>query len=260
MRFHSAHIVTWCISLLALCSGNALGQGSAGSAGKLEPRYLIDIPTAGMLAKGSFALDVDFYQEGGVLLGLTAGFLDRFSLGVSYGGSRLLGGGSPVMNDLPGVQLKVRVFEESIAFPAIVLGFDSQGKDGYVRSLNRYVIKSPGLYAAFSKNYALLGFFSIHGGINYSLERADGDRDFNLFAGVEKTVGSVISLVAEYSLAMNDNSGEATGKGRGYLNAGLRWAVGSGLTLSVYFKDLTQNGGSWEVANRTVRIEYVTTF
>ena len=156
--------------------------------------------------------------------------------------------------------MKVRLIEENLAFPAIVLGFDSQGKDGYIRSLNRYVIKSPGLYAAFSKNYALLGFLSIHGGINYSLERADGDRDFNVFAGAEKTLGSVISLVAEYNLAMNDNNGEAIGNGGGYLNAGLRWAIGSGLTLSVYFKDLVHNGGSWEVANRTVRIEYVSAF
>lgn len=246
--------------LIGVCSFDLFAQGSAGSEGKLEPRYLIDIPTAGMPGKGSFALDIDFYQEGGLLMGITVGILDRFCLGVSYGGSQLLGDESPVMNEAPGVQAKVRLFEESVGVPAIVLGFDSQGKDGYLQDLDRYVIKSPGLYAALSKNYAMLGFFSMHAGVNYSFERSDGDRGVNIFAGVEKTLGPVLSLVAEYNAALNDNGGEATGKGRGYLNVGIRWAVGGGLTLSAYFKDLLKNGGALEVANRTVRIEYAKAF
>jgi len=59
---------------VSICPG-ANAQGSAGTEGSLEPRFLIDVPTAGMLAKGSFALDLDFYQEGGVLLGLSVACL-----------------------------------------------------------------------------------------------------------------------------------------------------------------------------------------
>lgn len=236
-------------------------QGSAGTEGTLEPRYLVDVPTAGMLAKGSFALDMDFYQEGGVLLGLSAGILDRLSFGVSYGGTHLIGSDEPVMNSAPGVNIKIRIIEENIALPAIVLGFDTQGRDGYVNALSRYAIKSPGVYAAASKNYALLGFFSIHGGANYSFEREDDDRDVNIFAGVEKSVGSVVSLLMEYNLGANDSNGKALGKGRGYLNAGLKWTVGGGLTLAVCLKDLARNSSNdITVANRTVKIEYAKLF
>lgn len=248
----------WCLVVVGwiLFSVPLHAQGSAGSSAKLEPRYLIDIPTAGMLAKGSLACDLDFYQEGGLLLGLSVGVLDRLSFGISYGGSKLIGGDKPVMNDVPGVNVKVRVIEENIALPAIALGFDSQGRDGFLKSLDRYQIKSPGFYVVASKNYSFIGFLSIHGGVNYSLEHADGDKDINVTAGVEKTLGPVVSLIVEYNLASNDSDRKAIGRGRGYLNAGLRWSVGGGLTLGVNLKDLAENGGDVNVANRTVRIEY----
>ncbi len=241
------------------------GQGSAGSNGKLEPRFLVDIPTAGMLDRGSFALDVNFYQEGGVLLGLSVGIFDRLSLGLSYGGSRLIGAQNAVMDEIPGVNVKLRILEESIALPALALGFDNQGKDGYVRELSRYVIKSPGVYLALSKNYAALGFLSFHGGVNYSFERSDGDRDPDFFAGIEKTIGPFLSVMMEYNAGLNDNSAHALGKGRGYLNAAVKWSIGGGLTLGVNFKDLLDNGrygpgGDVSVANRTVTLEYVRFF
>lgn len=242
------------ILFCARCTANA--QGSAGSSAKLEPRTLIDIPIAGMIDRGSFAVDIDFYQAGGVLAGFSVGVLDRLSLGVSYGGSKLLGGEPPVMNDLPGVNVKIRLFEEGYLFPALVVGFDSQGKDGYIKSLNRYAIKSPGFYAVISKNYATLGFLSLHCGANYSLERADGDRDPNVFAGIEKTIGPVVSLMAEYNLGLNDNGASAIRRGKGYLNAALKISLGGGVTLGVNFKDLARNADDLDVANRTVRIEF----
>ncbi len=243
--------------LMAAIHVHALGQGSAGSGGKFEPRFLVDMPTAGMLDKGSFALDINFYQEGGALLGLSVGVFDRFSLGISYGGSHLIGSQTPVMNDLPGFNARLRVLEEGIYIPALAVGFDSQGKDGYIKELDRYVVKSPGFFVAVSKNYAFLGFLSIHGGLNYSLERADGDKNANAFAGVEKTIGPFVSVMAEYNLAANDGG---LGKGRGYLNAALKWSISGGLTLGVNFKDLLKNGGDVTVANRTVSLEYIRFF
>ena len=237
------------------CSAACSAQGSAGTKGKLEPRWLVDVPTAGMLSKGSVCLDVDFYQEGGVLLCASFGVFDRVSLGASYGGSKLIGGDTPVMNETPGMNVRIRLLEESFILPALVLGFDSQGNDGYLKELDRYRIKSPGFYAVVSKNYSFVGYLSLHGGANYSLERSDGDEDLNVFAGLEKTLGPIASLVLEYNLAANDS--RAVGRGRGYLNAGLRWIVGGGLTLGVNLKDLAKNGGDVSIANRTVHIEYI---
>jgi hypothetical protein len=161
------------------------------------------------------------------------------------------------MNATPGFSVKLRLLEENTYVPALALGFDSQGHDGYDRSLDRYVIKSPGLYGVFSKNYGVLGYFSIHGGLDYSLERSDGNRNVNLFGGIEKTIGPFLSLMLEYNLGTNDTGNRSLGEGRGYLNMGLRCSLGGGLTLGVNFKDLSDNGGNVTVANRTVHIEYV---
>jgi hypothetical protein len=245
--------------MLFMCGSAAdvIAQGSAGSAGKLEPRALVDFPTAGMIPRGSIAMDVDFYRDGGVDLACAVGIFDRLSAGVSFGGTGLIGAGSPVMNATPGFNIKLRLLEESVYVPALALGFDSQGHDGYNRGLSRYAIKSPGLYAVFSKNYAVLGFFSLHGGTNYSLERSDGNRNINLFGGVEKTLGPFLSLMIEYNLAANDAGTGALGEGKGYLNMALRCSLGGGLTLGMNLKDLTDNGGNVTVANRTVHIEYI---
>jgi hypothetical protein len=244
------------IAAVLLLHSVAWAQGSAGSSSKLEPRFVVDIPTAGMIDKGSFVIDADFYGGGGLLFGFSAGIFDRVSVGLSYGGSRLIGGESPVMNDVPGINVKIRVLEESTSFPALALGFDTQGRDGYISALSRYAIKSPGFYAAASKNYAFLGYLSVHGGANYTLERADGDRDVNFFTGVEKTIGPFASLLLEYNCAFNDNGADAIGRGRGYVNAALRIAPGGGLTLGINLKDLIKNAGGVSVANRTFRIEF----
>ncbi len=249
------------VAILALLiSRTGWAQGSAGEGANIEPRYLVDVPTAGMLPKASVAMDMDFYQEGGVLLGLSVGILDQLSIGLSYGGSRLLGADEPVMNELPGINVKVRVIDESEDWPAIALGFDSQGRDGYLKDLDRYQIKSPGFYTVVSRNYSLLGDLSLHGGLNYSLERGDGDEDLNFFVGAEKTIGSVFSFLLEYNVGANDSHGGAIGKGRGYLNLGARWSVGGGFTLGFNLKDLIKNGEDITVGNRTIRLEYIQFF
>lgn len=235
-------------------------QGSAGTDSKFEPRIIVQMPTAGMLPKGSFALDVDFYQGGGVLLGLSAGIFDRFSFGVSYGGSGILGSDTPVMNPFPGVNVKLRVLEENPSLPALALGFDSQGRNGYRKDLDRYTIKSPGLYAAASKNYLLLGYLSLHGGLNYSFEHGDDDDDFNMYIGAEKSLGPFLSLVGEYNFALNDNSQRAIGQGRGYLNLSLRGSVGGGVTVGISFDDLLKNARDTEQVIRTAQFELIARF
>ena len=235
-------------------------QGSAGTTTNVEPRFLVDIPTAGMLPQAGVGLDVDFYQQGGVLVGVGVGILDRLSIGVSYGGSGLIGDQQPDMNNYPGVSIKLRPFEESDAFPALAFGFDSQGRDGWLDDLDRYRVKSPGFYAALSRNYAWFGYFSLHGGVNYSMEHGDGDQDVNFTAGLEKSLGNVFSTVLEYNLGLNDSDHDAIGKGRGYLNAGLRWSAGGGLTLALHFKDLLQNARGVDAINRTFRLEYAKFF
>ena len=233
-----------------------MGQNSAGDAANIEPRYIIDTPTAGLLKRGGFAMDVNFFQDGGMMIALTAGALDRLNFGISYGGTGIIGHDNIIMQKLPGVNVKFRLFDETMAMPAIALGCDSQGKETYIDSVQRFTIKSRGFYASASKNYAFLGNLSLHGGTNYSLENKDGNTNLDFFVGAEKSLGSDISLLSEYDFGLNDNIG-VVGKGRGYLNAGLRWSWGNGFTLGCDLKNLVRNQNNVTIGNRTIEVEYV---
>jgi hypothetical protein len=246
-----------CLAVLSVPLGLE-AQGSAGSGAKLEPRTIVDLPTAGMLDRGAMGWDLEFYQDGGLLAGVSYGVFDWWSVGISYGGSGLVGSGTPVMNPLPGFEIRFRPLEENIALPAIVLGFSSQGRGAYMPASDRYTYKSPGFFATLSKNYMMLGFLSLHAGVNYSLERADGDRDMNVFFGADKTLLPFVSVVMEYNLALNDNSSGSNG--RGYLSAGLRCSFGGGATFGFFFKDMLKNSENVSFANRTASFEFIHLF
>jgi hypothetical protein len=247
-----------CVGIfILLMSMNSYTQGTAGSSGDFEPRYIIDMPAAGLIGHNSYSIDVDFFQSGGVLSGFTYGLLNRINIGISYGGINLIGSTKPKWNKYPGMNIKIRPIEEGEFFPAIALGFDSQGKENYIDSLDRYIIKSPGFFIVLSKNFLVSGFLTLHGGINYSLERADGDRDINTYTGIEKSLTSFLSILGEYNIAINDSDPNALGKGRGYLNLGLRASLGNGFTIGFNLKDVIKNQNDMSIGNRTINIEYV---
>ncbi|MGH2567845.1 MAG: hypothetical protein ACRDGA_05855 [Bacteroidota bacterium] len=234
----------------------AHAQGYAGEAATMEPTALIDKPTAGMLKRGGYMAGINMYQNGGVLMNVSAGVWDWFMFGISYGGNNIIGTQKIRMNPYPGVNVKIRIIDESIELPAIAFGFDSQGKDSYIDGLERYSTKSPGFFAVASKNYTFLGNLSFHGGANLSLERGDGDKDLNIYCGIEKSAGNDLSLLLEYDFSANDNHGQAVGRGRGYLNFGLRWSLGSGMVLGCNLKDLLKNQRGITFANRSLQLDY----
>jgi hypothetical protein len=95
--------------------------------------------------------------------------------------------------------------------------------------------------------------------VNYSLENNDGDSNINFGIGIEKTVGPTISIIAEYDLALNDNSGKSFGDGSGYLNTGLRWSASGNLTLGLDFRNLLDNKKYFpnQGGERAFNIQYI---
>lgn len=257
------HRILTAAAIAVMCSFESLeAQSYAGEGAKIEPTMLIDKPTAGMLKRAHYAISSNYFQRGGVLLGVSVGLFDQFSFGISYGGTEIIGPNKIQMNPQPGINAKLRLFDETLMMPAFALGFDSQGKEPFLEAdtLNRYTIKSPGVYVAASKNYAFMGNLSVHGGLNLSLETDDGDNDLNAYLGVEKTLGPDISLVAEYDFAFNDNHLRALGEGRGYMNLGLRWSWGKGLIIGFDLKNVSKNQKNVSVGNRTLHIDYIGAF
>jgi len=226
----------------------------------IEPRKIVECPTAGLLPRGSFDLDLRIFPEGGILSGIEVGLMDRLLLGFSFGGEHIIG--DETVDWYPKAELaaKYRLFEEGQMYPAVAIGFDSQGFGGYIDSLKRYEIKSKGVYIALSKNYAFLGGMGIHAGINYSLEKEDGDDDPSGYVGLDKSLNTEISLLVEYDFAINDNADNSLGSGDGYLNAGVRWTFAHKLDLEFDVKNLIENGKQNPRPSRELRLVYLEYF
>ncbi|MEW6507063.1 MAG: hypothetical protein AB1432_04875 [Bacteroidota bacterium] len=243
---------------LLLFSTIIVAQGTSGTDAKYEYRNLIDLPTAGITDKGNVGISIDIMPGGVLVSKIEVGVFENFSFGISYGGNNIIGRGKITGYKLPGINVRGRIVNETEALPAILVGFDSQGKGEFDKSLNRFQIKSPGLFAAVSKNFDFYGYFSVHGLVNYSFEIDDGDKDLNIGVGFEKTLGTKVSLVGEYDFAINDNNRKSVGDGSGYLNLGIRWSLKDGLTLGLNLRDLLDNKKFISSnADRGIFVEYL---
>ena len=235
-----------------------MAQTTAGEEAKIEYRFLIDMPASGILNKGLVSVSNDIMPNGILVARIEAGVFEDMSIGISYGGANIIGSGSPQWYKLPAAALRYKLFKENLTYPSLTIGFDSQGKGMYFDSSSRYEIKSPGLFISGSKNFALAGFLTVHGCVNYSFESADGDNFMNITAGAEKTIGARVSLVGEYNFALNDNAAKIYGNGRGYLNIGVRWAPADGFTIGFDLRDMLSNK-KWTpgAADRAIHLEYI---
>ncbi len=208
---------------------------------KMSPIDLIDTPTANFLSRKYFQLKLRVYQLGGMLGGLTVGLTNRLMFGVSYGGQNIIGQGKVSWNESPGVNLRYRLRFEDYRFPAVSLGFNSQGYGSYYSELKRYQIKSKGFYVVFSKNYFVLKDFGVHAGVNYSDENKGAEKDLNFFCGAHLMLDSELSLLWEYDFAINDNDDKSLGSGKGYMNAAVRWYFSRQLVFEFSVKNLLKN-------------------
>jgi len=242
------------------------------------PLNLVSIPTGGTLPKGSFTLEMLLQNHGSVLPELGVGLTDHFTIGISYGVDSFIGDSKAELNkDTPEVQLKYRVYAESTAWPAFVIGLDTQGRGSYHETgedengeeitLERYDQKAWGVYVVASKNWNFLGNLGIHVGIcKNNWENKDGDNDIDLFFGLDKELNRTFSLLLEYDAALNDNlekydySEITFGKGRGYLNAGLRWAIASNLMIELNVNNITLNSDDADYSNREIKIMFSDSF
>lgn len=250
------------------------------------PLDLVSIPTSGTLPRGSYTIEGLLTKNGGLVPKIMIGLNDNFSLGVSFGIQNFIGENKLEKNkDIPEFHLKYRIFEESESKPAFLLGIDTQGFGPYIqnaeyktgltdnegnpiletREINRYEQKAWGIYAVASKNWKAMGNLGFHIGINRNtFERKDNDKSINYFFGLDKELNRSFSLLVEYNAALNDGQehsasdpsldGLTIGKGKGFLNAGLRWTIAQNLLIEVNFKDINLDDDDY--VNREVKIMY----
>ena len=237
------------------------------------PLELVSIPTAGTLPKGSYTYETILTKNGGVTPKLAVGLTDNLTFGFAYGIHNLIGDQKPDYNPQPGFIIKYRAYSENTQWPAIVLGLNTQGKGNYLVKENikggRYEQKALGFYITASKNWNMMGNLGIHVGLSKnSWENLDRDDDSNFFIAFDKELNRSFSLLLECDAALNDNEYEfddlTFGRGKGYVNAALRWAVVPNVLVEINFNDIRKNttidNEKVEYTNREIKIMYSESF
>ena len=221
-----------------------------------ESLDMVDCPTPGLLMSAGYQLGLTMEPNGGSIFSLRIGFLDRFLIGFSYGGTEIIGSGDPDWNPRVEFVAKARLVDELDYLPSVAAGFNSQGHGKYSDDLKRYELKSKGFYLAAGKNLEILGYLAVQGGLNYSLERSDQSA-LNFFLGIEKGLSPQFSIVAEYDFGLDDNLPDGRfGEDNGYLNCALKWYIQEGFSLDFIFKNLNGNRVDSRV-KRGLRITYL---
>lgn len=241
-------------------------SGAQTSLYDVPPRWLVDMPTAGTYPRAYFDIGFRFYPDGGTLANCDIGLSNRMTMGISFGGLHVLSAQEPDWNPKIEFNLKFRVVDELEFFPAISLGFCSQGYGAYHNDLERYAFKSRGLFAVISRSFYFYNWTSgWHGGFNYSMEYdGDEDKDINFFGGLDLTFKYNLAIALEFDAAFNDNKSgiqdDFAGKGRGYLNSSVKWLFTENLEIELLLKDLLINRRESNSIQRGLRLTYIDRF
>jgi hypothetical protein len=213
---------------------------------ELPINRLIDNPTAGILPRGAFDFDMTLYAEGGVLMGVNFGLLDRLNMGASFGGQGVVSDQSPDWNARPELAVKYRLIDESITWPALALGYSGQGHGRWIEFENgtkdRYEVKAKGFFLTAGKNFILgnMGLLGLHAGVNLNGIENDDDQGLNLWIAADKQINDELAVISEYNFGFDDYKTGLSGK-KGFLNLGLRWTFAERLALELDFKDVLKN-------------------
>ncbi len=236
----------------------------------VAPRWLVDMPTAGTLPRAYFDIGFRAYPNGGAIAGTDIGLSNRLMIGVSFGGEHVIANRKPNWNPKIEFNLRFRVVDEEEFFPALSLGFSSEGHGRFNDAMDRYAYKSRGMYAVVSRSFYFYHWTAgWHAGANYSYEYdVDNDKDINFFVGFDATFKHNLAFLIELDAALNDNksalpdgsSYQFAGKGRGYLNTSLKWLFTENLELEFIFKDILVNRRESDTFTREIRLTYLDMF
>lgn len=247
--------------LLSLSYASAAAQGNAGDGAPVESRFIVDMPTAGVLAKGAFGVYVNTFPYGGMMTDISYGLASWLNIGASFGVNNLIGSGEIVVQDYPAIHLRARIFSESLVVPALMIGVNTQGRGGFLG--DRFQTQPAGIFAALSKSYRWpLGLVSGHLGLCYSLSPNRPSKQIpNVFIGVEHSLGPFLSIAAEYNPTLDERFPSVIylEKG-GLLNLAARCSVLSGITAEIQFRDVLRNLSNVQGISRTLGVEVVRNF
>jgi hypothetical protein len=227
---------------------------------KIEPRRMISHPTAGVLAKNQIAFYSSLEYDGNTYIELSSSFLKDFQFGIGYGINKLFGTNEAIFTNLPSIQAKYRVLDESLSLPALAIGFDTQGRGAYLVDAKRFEISSAGLFLAASKNYkSIIGLTSLHLTCGYSFdENLNSENRINMVFGLEQTLGRRFSINLELNPMLNDNS--IYNRDKLLFNTSLRYSIENDVILEFKFEDIFKSLVSTSSIKRGFTFELFNSF
>lgn len=211
---------------------------------------LVDIPTAEVLDYGSFETNYRFFTGGGLLSRINFGVFRRLNLGFSFTLDRFIGY-QKIDAQQPELQVKFRVYDGGPLFPALAIGFDSQGYR-FNDANDRYFDEDRGLYLAMSQEIILPGLF-LHAGpaiTDFKSDKITG------FFGIHYDISGKAAIFTEYDHVRSVDTSR--------LNAGMRFFITPSFNLDFAVRDIgagqTQDDGFQRNHERIIRLEYVGAF
>lgn len=195
--------------------------------------YYVDQPYSAVPPHAEYTIQLRFGPEGEIISYFDVGVADRFSFGLSYGASNLIGAGDPGFYEIPGVQVRILALPEGFTLPQVIMGFDNQGYGGYADG--RYLIKSKGIYVQIGKTASYPGIiFAPSLGVNYCFE---GDDQVDVFSGIKTLFGTSAALLFDYC----PNFGDSLDQNKGYFNMGVQIIFYEELFFEFALRDMFGN-------------------
>ena len=247
------------IFLLLLLASVSVAKTSEISMDSYQPRYIVDMPTAGMLENLQYSVNALLVSNGGALLDVTVGIFKIVNFSLSYGGTGIIGYETMNTQKYPGFHIKGRILEEKENVPAIALGFNSQGKGTYSKASDRYEQLAPDFYVVASKNFKwAVGSLALTGGVNYSMLVPD-DKGINIFAGIEQSILDICGIAFELNPNLNDKNKAIwkDGKNSLMLNAALKFTPLKDIIIEIQFKDMLRNSERSKEIGRYFGVTFV---
>lgn len=198
----------------------------------------VNTPTAEVINYGIGELTVRVYSGGGVVTRFVFAPFNRVSFGGSLDVEKLIGYETPKVHD-PAFYFKWKIFDGTVIFPAVALGYDGQG---YNFNNNSYTFPAKGVFLTFSQNILLDKLF-----LNYGVNLAKYKEETRMFgfAAVKFTLEDIVNLSVEI-----ENVGEVDIQ-RVNLQCGI--VLAKIVNVDILFINL---GKTAEDIERQVRINY----
>lgn len=204
---------------------------------------ILDVPTANVLDKYQASLLTRAYANGTIMESLDFGVISQVNIGVSLAVYELVGSSDDIKVLDPDFQVKWKLFDGSLYFPAIAIGYDGR-RYGYNRQTKKYLDDRKGGYITLTRELFTPG---LHLSLGANL--SDFDRhDIFAFTGMSWQIKDHFAFLAEWDNINNIRDSR--------FNLGANIFISPALTLTGAVRRIGRGSDN----ERVLQLRYVTNF